>query len=366
MKTMKRLFAAALIACSTWTTVLAAPRYDVISLGTLGGAQSWAFGLNDLGQVVGRSETGYGQDAAFLYQNGQMGFVSETSNLYSANAISNTGRIVGVAVGANGYVYDKTEGVAILGALTTGGITLPADVNDSGQVVGNSDALPGRPSNPLSFSVYHAFVFENGDLRDLDAGSRFYSSAYAINNAGTIVGTKYSGAYGFIYSNASFEEIANFTPEDINNAGQVVGRTYTQSGYSAALYDNGEMRALGTLGGASAMATAINDTGTIVGVSLIPSGSERAFVYDGTSMHDINDLIDPTTGWTLTRADGINIHGQVIATGFHSTMPSVSRSLLLNPVSPIPEPSIYAMLLPGLLVLSAAKSLRAKARQRRA
>ena len=363
---MKRLLATALTTTCLCTSAAAAPRYDLVDLGTLGGAQSWAYGRNDLGQVVGRSETSYGQGAAFLYQNGLMSFVSSTSNLYSAQAISNTGTIVGGAYGASSYAYSSAGELTLLGALSRGGLTLSADVNDSGQIVGNSDAIPSNPSNPYSFPVYHAFVFENGELHDLDAGSRFYSHASAINNAGTIVGTKYSGAYGFIYREGTFEEFADFRPGDINNAGQVAGSMYTPNGYSAALYDNGEMHALGTLGGASATATAINDLGIIVGVSLISSGSERAFLHDGISMHDINDLIDPTTGWTLTRADGINIHGHVIATGFHSTMPSVSRSLLLNPVSPIPEPSIYAMLLPGLLVLSAAKGLRAKARQRRA
>ena len=52
--------------CSSTHTVIASENYDVTNLGTLGGAQSRAYGLNELGQVVGESDTASGESHAFL------------------------------------------------------------------------------------------------------------------------------------------------------------------------------------------------------------------------------------------------------------------------------------------------------------
>ena len=41
-------------------------------LGTLGGTYSWAFDINDRGQVVGYSGTAAGDQHAFLYGDGAM------------------------------------------------------------------------------------------------------------------------------------------------------------------------------------------------------------------------------------------------------------------------------------------------------
>src|SRR5205809_995323 len=50
-------------------TVLGA---NLVDLGTLGGAYSQAFGINDGGQIVGASDTTGGANRAFLWQGGLM------------------------------------------------------------------------------------------------------------------------------------------------------------------------------------------------------------------------------------------------------------------------------------------------------
>ena len=50
----------------------AAPSYRLTDLGTLGGAASWAHGINAAGQVVGNSSTHNGDHHAFLYSKGKM------------------------------------------------------------------------------------------------------------------------------------------------------------------------------------------------------------------------------------------------------------------------------------------------------
>ena len=44
----------------------------LLDLGTLGGQNSFAFGINNLGQIVGTSELESGQSRAFLWENGEM------------------------------------------------------------------------------------------------------------------------------------------------------------------------------------------------------------------------------------------------------------------------------------------------------
>ncbi len=50
----------------TASQALAVPLYSVTDLGTFGGRYSYAYGINDSGQVVGHSRTSNGQIHAFL------------------------------------------------------------------------------------------------------------------------------------------------------------------------------------------------------------------------------------------------------------------------------------------------------------
>ena len=76
----------------------------MIGLGSLGGATSWALGVNNTGQVVGWSDTGGGKhsQAAFLWQSGQMVDLNSLADtggqihLQLAKDINDAGHVVGL------------------------------------------------------------------------------------------------------------------------------------------------------------------------------------------------------------------------------------------------------------------------------
>jgi hypothetical protein len=72
----------------------------------------------------------------------------------------------------------------------------------------------------------------------------------------------------------------------------------------------------------------------------------RAFVYDGSAIYNLQDLVEPTslTGWVLTEANDINDRGQIVGNGYLNGQP---RAYLLTP---IPEPSSTCLLATWLVV----------------
>jgi probable HAF family extracellular repeat protein len=85
--------------------------------------------------------------------------------------------------------------------------------------------------------------------------------------------------------------------------------------HDAFLWKHGVMTDLGNLGQTS-FAFAINSGGQVVGHSLINDGTFRAFLWENRGpMIDLNNLISPGSGLTLTEAIYINNRGEIAGTG---------------------------------------------------
>jgi probable HAF family extracellular repeat protein len=89
---------------------------------------------------------------------------------------------------------------------------------------------------------------------------------------------------------------------------------------------------------------AINASGQVVGRAATASGEPHAFLYDGTSMHDLNNLLDVSgDGWIVTEARAINDSGQIAATAYsrnadyHAVLltPRITVSIKIKPGRPV-------------------------------
>jgi probable HAF family extracellular repeat protein len=159
-----------------------AVRWDgvtAVSLGTLGGHQSLAQGINDLGQIVGWSQLAGGSVRATLWQSGSIIDLGSAGDYSSATAINNKGQVVGSSTGpANARAFMWDQGRMInLGTLGQGGDSVAYDINDLGIVVGEYNFQPG---------VTRGFVWYLGEMFDLTALLHDSSPGWTVTHARSI------------------------------------------------------------------------------------------------------------------------------------------------------------------------------------
>jgi probable HAF family extracellular repeat protein len=318
--------------------------WTLTDLGSLGGSQSFAYAINDRGQVVGESRvTGDGSSHAFLYCNGHM------TDLYPLNSeelftvgpmsVNNRGQVAsGVMVSGVYYpaIYDsRSHALTILGCLSDanfwGFSGVATAVNNLGQAVGYSyvDSLNR-----------HAFIFEDGAMTDLGSFGG-YSAAVDINEAGVVVGFASDSVTGVAvatkWDNEGITAICGSRESQasgINDRGQIVGDVLEGGAFRAFVYNKGTVTRLGVLPtGLNSYGYNINNRGQVVGTADVISSIDRwwdpilgQFVYstnytyhgflcDKGVMVDLNTLIPANSGWELNYATDINESGHIVGYG---------------------------------------------------
>jgi probable HAF family extracellular repeat protein len=286
----------------------------ILDLGA--GDGSVAEAVNDRGQVVGTGGTGVG---AFVWENGVLRQIPAPPGMTYVHAedINESGQVVGYANNADGSVYrafiwTADAGTQLLAGSLGGCCTLARGINDQGVVVGEAR---------LSGTGAHTVVWENGVMRDIQSFASGSTFPWDISNAGVAVG-QWDGPNGaFMWTNgggmitmAGLEGPGDI-PIGVNDLGQIVGwyrRTSTVAG-TAFLWTNGVITDLGTLGGASSVAWAVNNSGQAVGRADRPrKGAQsvfRAFIWTAADgMKDLGSI----TGRDWAQARDLNEVGWVV------------------------------------------------------
>ena len=297
---------------------------QIADLGTLpGGYDSWAFSVNNRGQVVGFSTNGtadpysyfyfqvFGsstgtQTRAFLWdkqngmqdlgtlggpdawagllnKRGQVAGISYTSS--TANA--NNGTCAPNTPGQDPFFWDKDMGMIDIGSFGgTCGITNA--LNNRGQVAGQS-YLAGNV-------IAHAFLWEKSghpQMRDLGTLGGDNASALWVDDAGDVIG----------YA-------------DLPNSPGCTGLTCQHHSF---LWKHGTMTDLGTIGAdPCSRALSINSRGQIVGFTAAVCGGNptHGFLWeDGGPAIDLNTLVSPGSGLSLVEAIYINDRGEIAGNG---------------------------------------------------
>jgi len=188
-----------------------------------------------------------------------------------ASAVSSDGTAIGGQCGNQAVVW-------LNGAFIPLGQGFLSDVNRNGQATG--------VGSDQSHAVRWTFSTLPVTVTDLGSLGGGYAYATGINDAGEITG--WSGnsdgwSHAFLWSprKAAMSDLGigavTSGGYDPNAAGDVVGDLWPNLVQHAALFSNGKVVDLGVLPGyASAIATAINNNGQVVGATNSSSSQQRA------------------------------------------------------------------------------------------
>jgi len=338
----------------SWTISLPLP-LEYLSRGTL----SYSNDINNSGQIVGNSDGYYFTSiyspavpppsvlGAAVWQNGgTQGLAPVTSDILAvAYGINNLGEIVGESVSQAG-TYQPTawvNGVAVSLPTFGGPNGIALDVNDSGEIVGSAQ-LPENYGEACLWQGGSIFIL--GVLPGGDTGvpGALESRALAINDKSQVVGFSLTGSgfdHAFLSQNGVMtdlgilpggtESIANA----INENGLVVGLATDPSGVTHSVtWQNGIMTELPDLAGSSGnLALSVNATGVIAGESRI-NGENHAVIWENGTVVDLNSLLPSGSGWVLTSARGINDLGQITGEGLFDNIETEYVLSLGNSATP--------------------------------
>jgi probable HAF family extracellular repeat protein len=312
--------ALALVICSGLSDRQAVAQWVPIDVGTLGG---WTFAnaLNNSGQVVGMTETTDFRRHAFSWT--RVGGLIDLRTLGGSEsvalAVNNIGQVVGWSqvagdVETHAFLWSAQTGMIDLGTLG-GSASVAYALNDAGQVVGASGTATGQ-SHAFSWTRTLGMI----DLHGSDDGR--YSSGIAVNAYGQVAGFSYAvypadfddRAFSWTQALGAVELSGGNMVSDaaaLNKNGQVVGwmEAFPSVGNNHAFSwtASGGVVDLGTLDRTSSAALDVNVRGQVVGFAHSSIGPDRAFVWTQDSgMMNLGTLAGSA------HAQAINDNAQVV------------------------------------------------------
>jgi probable HAF family extracellular repeat protein len=321
-------------------------RYTVADIGTLGGTFGEASAVNNRGWVVGDANL-HGDTVrhAFLWRKG---LVKDLTTLGGPNSIAGSlnerGEVTGYSdtstpdplgedfclLGTNLVCLPFLWQHAAMTPLPTlGGSNGQAfgfnSINSRGQVAGVAENNTPDPTCVGTSQVLQseAVLWERGEIHELPTVAGDPDGfATAINDSGQVVGQTGNCTRSFravLWHNGTATDLGTLgglllAPQGINNRGQIVGFAFSPDFTTilAFLWQNGVATNLGTLPpDVFSLALGINDRGQIVGDSCDVSFSCRAFLWQDSTMTELNNLVHDRNAPFLENANSINSRGQI-------------------------------------------------------
>lgn len=338
--------------------VPAQPLYNIIDIGVLPGSTvSQGFGVSPNGIATGRSLPSSGSASAFTWtqQGGLVGLPNLAGRAFSVgNGVNDLGTVVGVgstALSGTNPLPLIWQGGAVsqLGLPAGETIGRAQDINNAGVAVGsvNGGSLQrGAMYAPGGSSV----------ITQTTSNGSFLITAFAINNAGRIVGqgadpNNAARNVGYVLdSGAGTATEVGILPTTngalafgVGEAGQVVGASMLNQGPAVPFIwteAGGTVAIPLPVGTSQGSARGVNANGFVVGTA--SSAFAIPFLYDGTSTYRLGDLIPAGTGWdllnnTFSSALGISENGVIVGTGLFN------GNIHAYAMAPVPEPGSLSL-----------------------
>ena len=297
---------------------------SAVSLGSFGNGFSLARAINDNNVVTGYSENADRKDE---------GFIALPDNTAAPTSWGLTS-IGTIPVHNSSQGWDITLSNVVVGASKTfspRGLIWSAGVldepfavpysalrgaNDAGQIVGF--IADGTPSRGFLWNDNGDMTPQPGELLDLgllSPGSGHHSDAYAISENGYITGQAMNAAGRKVLFLLTPDGGQWFRDDDGNGA-------------------NDLMQDLGNLDSLLAYGHDVNSGGIVVGKSGTCKNpfDTRAVAWINGFLYDLNSFIDPSLGWTLASAEGINEFGEIV--GWGPGLDGKIRGFVMNPLTP--------------------------------
>jgi hypothetical protein len=324
-----------LLASSASAATCVNTAYVISELPGLGGPVTQGLAIAENGDVAG-----WGLDSAWVshalrWSNGQVTSLSSASS--SASGISSNGVVAGAVSGRRGSQATTWSPATTLQAPRGASGAQAADVNNSGLAVGWS-------TNSIGDTVAVRWNGTRATILATGAGAPSISLAFAVNDAGTIVGRGDFGTAPFrralSWSGTTMTTLKSLgdgvdSATAISPSGLITGAGLSpiDSKFHAVVWSGTTVTDLGLFGSAPTQGYGVNSCGTVVGEAVTNVGldiTEAVIWQGGGQAVALETLLPAGHGWDLHIARAINDAGQIVGYGFRSGQSGL-RTFLMTP-----------------------------------